>query len=595
MASSDPSRRRRAPGRAAGVLAALAAGLLGADAAPAQAATLAVTRADDPATSSCTPSDCSLRAALATASAGDTVVLPRGDVRLDAGLGELAITRDVTVRGTGGTVRVIGAAGFRVLRVTGARVLLEDLELTRGRLGIQDDPGLPAADLEDAALGGAGLLDDGGDVTLRRVVVRDNAYRSYGSGGGAGIRSTGRLVVEDSQVLANRGDAFGGSPEGGGIQGVPGATVVRRSRIAQNLIVGNVTAMGGGVDGARVEDSVVEGNGSFASFAAGGGVSRSTVVRSLVRSNHAVAAGGGAYLSDVVSSTVTDNEVEADDPESGSGGGGVAEPGRIVNSTITANRHGQVLFGFSAGGSIAFSTVASDGPDAGPALASWSLSRPLGVTASVIAGPCRVAAGALVDGGADVVTDAGCGLGAPVVDAGLGPLGDHGGPTPTRALLPGSPALDRVPSGACPILTDQRGVRRPQDGDRDDAATCDAGAFELVPPRCTVRGTPGPDVLRGTDGPDVLCAGAGDDVLIGLGGDDELRAGSGDDVLRGGAGSDVLRGGTGDDGLLGGAGDDRLDGGPGADELRCGRGLDRATQDPADVLREGCELGWAGV
>jgi hypothetical protein len=53
----------------------------------------------------------------------------------------------------------------------------------------------------------------------------------------------------------------------------------------------------------------------------------------------------------------------------------------------------------------------------------------------------------------------------------LGPLADNGGPAPTHALLPGSPAIDEA-GDDCPG-TDQRGVSRPQ-GD-----ACDVGAFEL--------------------------------------------------------------------------------------------------------------------
>jgi hypothetical protein len=53
----------------------------------------------------------------------------------------------------------------------------------------------------------------------------------------------------------------------------------------------------------------------------------------------------------------------------------------------------------------------------------------------------------------------------------LGPLQDNGGPTPTHALLPGSPALDAGLNSGCPS-TDQRGVTRPKN------VICDIGAFE---------------------------------------------------------------------------------------------------------------------
>ena len=53
----------------------------------------------------------------------------------------------------------------------------------------------------------------------------------------------------------------------------------------------------------------------------------------------------------------------------------------------------------------------------------------------------------------------------------LGPLRDNGGPTPTQALLPGSPAIDHGDDAGCPTA-DQRGVPRPR------GAACDIGAYE---------------------------------------------------------------------------------------------------------------------
>ncbi len=55
----------------------------------------------------------------------------------------------------------------------------------------------------------------------------------------------------------------------------------------------------------------------------------------------------------------------------------------------------------------------------------------------------------------------------------LGPLQNNGGPTPTHALLPGSPAINAGSNAGCPA-TDQRNVFRPQGG------ACDIGAFETV-------------------------------------------------------------------------------------------------------------------
>jgi hypothetical protein len=75
------------------------------------------------------------------------------------------------------------------------------------------------------------------------------------------------------------------------------------------------------------------------------------------------------------------------------------------------------------------------------------------------------------------------------LDPKLTPLGDHGGLTPTHALLAGSPAIDLGPVAGC-AARDQRGRTRPA------GSGCDAGAVERLP-------TCQPDETT-------LCLGAGD-------------------------------------------------------------------------------------
>ncbi len=80
----------------------------------------------------------------------------------------------------------------------------------------------------------------------------------------------------------------------------------------------------------------------------------------------------------------------------------------------------------------------------------------------------------------------------PSSTVGLGPLANNGGPTQTRALLPGSPAIDAGNPSGCtdpagnPLTIDQRGLLRPA------GARCDIGAFELqlakpTRPSCTLK------------------------------------------------------------------------------------------------------------
>jgi len=64
-----------------------------------------------------------------------------------------------------------------------------------------------------------------------------------------------------------------------------------------------------------------------------------------------------------------------------------------------------------------------------------------------------------------------------VPDLKLGPLQDNGGLTETHALLPGSPAINRIPGAACEVETDQRGEPRPETG----GTMCDVGSFEVQP------------------------------------------------------------------------------------------------------------------
>ncbi len=74
----------------------------------------------------------------------------------------------------------------------------------------------------------------------------------------------------------------------------------------------------------------------------------------------------------------------------------------------------------------------------------------------------------------------------------LGPLQDNGGTTPTHALLPGSPAIDK---GNTSLTTDQRGFPRPIDDPASVSGggnNSDIGAFEvqLITPTPTPSPTP---------------------------------------------------------------------------------------------------------
>jgi hypothetical protein len=87
--------------------------------------------------------------------------------------------------------------------------------------------------------------------------------------------------------------------------------------------------------------------------------------------------------------------------------------------------------------------------------------------------------GASLDLGHNLSSDASCGFTNPSslnsTDPRLGSLADHGGPTRTVALLPGSPAIDAADPAVAPP-SDQRGFPRPV------GAAPDIGAFEYGSP-----------------------------------------------------------------------------------------------------------------
>jgi CSLREA domain-containing protein len=224
-----------------------------------------------------------------------------------------------------------------------------------------------------------------------------------------------------------------------------------------------------------------------------------TLVASHVTGNRAASNGGGIFSSKLVArdTTVSDNEA-------GYSGGGIEVSGllRLSDVTVSGNRAqfvggglniqtedqeltGITVVGNSAG--LAGGGVSVEGPDC-PSSDPFCTSE-VAPRRSIIAGnqapQNRDCSGftAFPDTwnvyGID--EDFGCSHGptdlagtlASPLDPKLTPLGDHGGPTPTHALLAGSPAIDLGPAAGC-LPADQRGRMRPA------GSGCDSGAVERL-------------------------------------------------------------------------------------------------------------------
>ena len=359
-------------------------------------------------------------------------------------------------------------------------------------------------------------------VTISGLTLRDG--RTTSSGGGI-LNGSATLTVERSVISGN---AAGSGDPGGGIYAGQGSLTVISSSIT-----GNSAYRGAGIDSLQSGPYPV------------------TIENSTISANHATLLGGGVSFQDPFN---------------------FGAPLTIRSSTISGNRSDSGTYGggglFQNKGTVSLDNtiVADNTAPARPDVTTYNPSFPVSATFSLIENP----ADAKITGGPNITGQ----------DPKLGPLADNGGPTPTEALLEGSPAIDQgQASGA-----DQRGAPRPFDfagvalaGDNE----ADIGAYERV--LCAGRvvnrvGTAGNDTLTGTAGPDGILGLGGKDTLKGLGAGDGLCGGDGKDKLKGGAGKDKLLGQNGKDKLKGGKGNDVLKGGKGKDKLKGGPGKDKEKQ-----------------
>ena len=415
------------------------------------------------------------------------------------------------------------------------------ITLSSGLPTITDPAGLSIDAERDVTVSGRAadhifVVGRGAAFSLRNITVSD----AFGGSGGALRNDGGTVEVSGSTFSDNLAGDYGG-----GISNGSGGTL----EVSGSTISGNHAAdTGGGIANFGtlvVSGSTISGNnGDFD----GGGIYNEggtvDVVNSTVSGNDGGMFGGGGILShggavDVVNSTISGNISNGEERC-----GGVCGSGKTLRNTIVANNEGgncggpitDVGYNIDDDGTCAFTRATGSLPDTDPLLDP--------------------------DG-----------------------LQDNGGPTQTIALQPNSPAVDLVAQEACPPpATDQRGVERPQ------GAACDSGAFELKreppqPPECTIKGTPGDDLLEGTSANDRICGRGGNDVVVDYkGGNDTLLGHGGKDVLLDVRGKGLLKGGDGNDVLftLDEAPLDTMNGQSGSNDLCLG--------DEGDV-RKNCERG----
>ncbi len=297
---------------------------------------------------------------------------------------------------------------------------------------------IPGRGEDAAAMGDLDITDDvtitgaGADTTILDGNGLDRIFE---------IANPASIVAISSLTIRNGNPGPPGpDADGGGIFN-QGTLTLTDVVVANNTSAGN----GGGISSVNdltLTNCVVSGN-TAANF--GGGIDNpltATLTNVTVSGNTSGAGGGGGIANDLSDAIVTLTNVTIADNSApaGSGGGFYNLGAATLRYVIVANSPSGDN---CAGGTSATLTSQGHNLDSGNTCG--------------FAGP-----GDLVN-----------------MDPQLGPLQDNGGPTPTQALLPGSPAIDAGGDDCPPPATDQRGFPRPEDGNGDGMATCDIGAFEL--------------------------------------------------------------------------------------------------------------------
>ena len=384
---------------------------------------------------------CSITAAIAIASPGDTIRIAPGTY-----IENVDLPFDLTLLGTGGAdVTIVdGSLSGTVITIPAAvAVEIEGLTITRGQapsgggIKLSGDLVLTNSTIcANRSADGAGIAADmlggGADLTIRGSTIDNN--RAYGLGYGNGLRI-----------------------KGGGISQLGGSLTILNSTVHKNI--------------ARV-----------------GEVDDYYYYCPIIACNYAdVGEGGGIYAlqADLSITNSTISECEAFAVFGfGTGGGLCARQCTldIVNTTLSGNASGSgsSVFSSSTNAGSAFSSVTVSGGFGSSSLRFHGgpvemLNCLVATSPSTVNGPVLSLGHNLFDTGAAGIVDGVNGdiagtISLPV-SALLGELRDNGGPTQTHSLLLGSPAID----GSDPVVFtpfDQRGVARPL------GSLPDIGAFE---------------------------------------------------------------------------------------------------------------------
>ncbi|MEM9244141.1 MAG: choice-of-anchor Q domain-containing protein [Cyanobacteria bacterium P01_F01_bin.153] len=310
-----------------------------------------------------------------------------------------------------------------------------------GNTATAEGGGLHAEDstvtLNNSQLSNNAGLTAGGGALLRRSTVNLAASlvqaNSSATGGGFFVSNNSSLSLDNSSIRTNT------ASQAGGLYINVSTVNIKQSTVSANSAGNGAGAFQNNGSTLQIEQSTIDSNGATAN---GGGLfvrngSDLDVTNSTIANNAAAVSGGAVYVTDPGSNATLKNTTVSGNTSSPSGSGLFAGTSATINlfNSIAAN---------STDGSV-------DIPDA-----------------LIFGGTIEGSDRNLVE---DDPSGAVGGTGALLTgDPLLGPLANNGGPTPTLALLSGSPAINQSTNLPEPI--DQRGA--PAVGIRD------LGAFESI-------------------------------------------------------------------------------------------------------------------
>jgi hypothetical protein len=307
---------------------------------------------------------------------------------------------------------------LQILNLNGgaaAAVTLKNVIIDGGNA--QDNGSAGAVAGQSDALGG-GIMDDGGNLTLINVAVRNNKATpgaGFSAQGGGVFARAGSLTITNSFIQKNSvADNGGGATGGGGVFYAGDTCSISGSTLSDNVVVGG--------DG-----------GGAALFGS------DTIVNCTIANNGISGGGGGIFFQPGATARLTNDTVAGNGARAGGGlsnDNGSVRP-VILTNTVVAGNTSQAINGvpdqdvtaqFTSGG---HNLIGIDNNLKGPTDLAGTAASPLGPK--------------------------------------LGPLQNNGGTTPTMLPLAGSPLLGAGDPSLAPS-TDQRGQSRPPGGPIDIGA-----------------------------------------------------------------------------------------------------------------------------